>query len=72
MLWHCAESYDRCDLIIIIMCDLSVLSPEQRRTLLTKFHGFLKQGARQELVNVNNHHQGCGLMTVDRLMARAG
>ncbi len=32
------------DLIIMIMCDFSVLSPKQRETLLTKFHRFLKPG----------------------------
>ncbi|NIP25331.1 MAG: methyltransferase domain-containing protein [Phycisphaerae bacterium] len=38
------ETDDRFDLMIMIMCDFSVLSPEQRRTMLTKFHRFLKQG----------------------------
>ncbi len=38
------ETHDRFDLMIMIMCDFSVLSPEQRRTMLTKFHRFLKQG----------------------------
>ena len=34
----------RFDLIIMIMCDFSVLSPEQRRTMLEKFYKFLKPG----------------------------
>lgn len=38
------ETDDRFDLTIMIMCDFCVLSPEQRRTILTKFHTFLKQG----------------------------
>lgn len=38
------ETDDHFDLIIMIMCDFSVLSPDQRRTMLTKFHRFLKQG----------------------------
>ncbi len=38
------EADDHFDLIIMIMCDFSVLSPEQRRTLLRNFHRFLKQG----------------------------
>ena len=38
------ETDDRFDLIIMIMCDFSVLSPEQRGILLAKFHRFLKQG----------------------------
>jgi len=38
------ETDDRFDLIIMIMCDFCVLSPEQRRTMLTKFNRFVKQG----------------------------
>ena len=32
------------DLITMIMCDFCALSPEQRKTMLSKFHSFLKQG----------------------------
>ncbi len=38
------ELDDRFDLITIIMCDFCALSPEQRRTLLRKFHGLLASG----------------------------
>ena len=38
------ETDDRFDLIIMIMCDFSVLSPEQRMTMLEKFHRLLEQG----------------------------
>ncbi|MFC1888252.1 class I SAM-dependent methyltransferase [Thermodesulfobacteriota bacterium] len=38
------ESTNKFDLIIMIMCDFSVLSPEQRETLLSKFNSFLKPG----------------------------
>jgi cyclopropane fatty-acyl-phospholipid synthase-like methyltransferase len=38
------ELEDRFDLVTMIMCDLCALSPEQRRTLLRKFHGLLAPG----------------------------
>jgi 2-polyprenyl-3-methyl-5-hydroxy-6-metoxy-1,4-benzoquinol methylase len=38
------ETDERFGLALMIMCDFSVLSLEQRRTMLTKFHRFLKQG----------------------------
>lgn len=38
------ETDDRFDLIIMIMCDFCALSPVQRRTMLKKFHAFLKPG----------------------------
>ena len=38
------EATQRFDLIIMIMCDFSVLSPEQRKQLLSKFHSLLKPG----------------------------
>jgi 2-polyprenyl-3-methyl-5-hydroxy-6-metoxy-1,4-benzoquinol methylase len=38
------ETADRFDLIIMIMCDFSALSPGQRKTLLKKFSTFLKPG----------------------------
>ena len=38
------ELEDRFDLVTMIMCDLCALSPEQRRTLLRKFHGLLVPG----------------------------
>ncbi len=36
------ETTDRFDLIIMIMCDFCVLSPEQRKNMLSKFHSLLK------------------------------
>jgi 2-polyprenyl-3-methyl-5-hydroxy-6-metoxy-1,4-benzoquinol methylase len=36
------ETSNRFDLIIMIMCDFCVLSPEQRRKMLLKFHSLLK------------------------------
>jgi len=38
------ETTDRFDLIIMIMCDFCVLSPEQRKKLLSKFSSLLKPG----------------------------
>ena len=38
------ETTERFDLIIMIMCDFSVLSPEQRTKLLSKFRTLLKPG----------------------------
>lgn len=38
------ETEDRFDLIVMIMCDFCVLSPAQRKILLSKFRGFLKPG----------------------------
>jgi cyclopropane fatty-acyl-phospholipid synthase-like methyltransferase len=38
------ETAKRFDLAIMIMCDFSALSPEQRKTLLAKFASFLKPG----------------------------
>jgi cyclopropane fatty-acyl-phospholipid synthase-like methyltransferase len=35
---------DRFDLVMMIMCDFCALSPEQRRTMLRKFHGLLAPG----------------------------
>jgi hypothetical protein len=35
---------DRFDLVTMIMCDLCALSPEQRSTMLRKFHGLLAPG----------------------------
>ena len=36
------ETTNRFDLLIMIMCDFCALSPEQRRTMLSKFHSVLK------------------------------
>jgi 2-polyprenyl-3-methyl-5-hydroxy-6-metoxy-1,4-benzoquinol methylase len=36
------ETTSRFDLIMMIMCDFCVLSPEQRKKMLSKFHSFLK------------------------------
>jgi cyclopropane fatty-acyl-phospholipid synthase-like methyltransferase len=38
------ELDDRFDLVTMIMCDLCALGPEQRRTMLRKFHGLLAPG----------------------------
>jgi len=38
------ELDERFDLLTMIMCDLCALSPEQRRTLLRKFHSLLAPG----------------------------
>lgn len=38
------ETESRFDLITMIFCDFCALSPPQRRTLLAKFHTFLKPG----------------------------
>ena len=36
------ETMDRFDLVIMIMCDFCVLSPGQRKKMLSKFHSLLK------------------------------
>jgi cyclopropane fatty-acyl-phospholipid synthase-like methyltransferase len=36
------ETTNRFDLLIMIMCDFCALSPEQRRTMLSRFHSLLK------------------------------
>ena len=36
------ETEDRFDLILMIMCDFCVLSPDQRKQMLRKFHAMLK------------------------------
>jgi SAM-dependent methyltransferase len=36
------ETTNRFDLILMIMCDFCVLSPEQKKKLLSKFHSLLK------------------------------
>jgi len=38
------ETTNSFDLIMMIMCDFCVLSPEQRKTMLSKFHSLLKPG----------------------------
>jgi 2-polyprenyl-3-methyl-5-hydroxy-6-metoxy-1,4-benzoquinol methylase len=38
------ETTDRFDLITMIMCDFCVLSPEQRKKMLSKLHSLLKPG----------------------------
>ncbi len=38
------EAEDRFDLVLMIMCDYCALSPEQRRVMLSRFHGALKRG----------------------------
>lgn len=43
------------DLVTMIMCDYTALSPSQRRTLLEKFHGLLKPDGAL-LLDVYSHH----------------
>ena len=38
------ETQDRFDIVLMIMCDFSALSPAQRKGLLRKFHKILKTG----------------------------
>jgi 2-polyprenyl-3-methyl-5-hydroxy-6-metoxy-1,4-benzoquinol methylase len=38
------ETTHNMDLIIMIMCDFCALSPEQRKTMISKFNSFLKPG----------------------------
>ena len=38
------ETGDRFDLVLMIMCDFCALSPEQRKTMLSKFHEMLAPG----------------------------
>jgi SAM-dependent methyltransferase len=38
------ETYDRFDLILMIMCDFCALSPSQRNKMLSKFHTMLEPG----------------------------
>ena len=38
------ETHERFDLITMIMCDFCALSPDQRRSLLAKFHSILQPG----------------------------
>jgi 2-polyprenyl-3-methyl-5-hydroxy-6-metoxy-1,4-benzoquinol methylase len=38
------ETDERFDLVLMIMCDLCALSPEQRKLLLSRFHSLLKSG----------------------------
>lgn len=38
------ETDERFDLILMIMCDFCALSPSRRKTMLSRFHSFLKSG----------------------------
>jgi cyclopropane fatty-acyl-phospholipid synthase-like methyltransferase len=38
------DAQDRFQLVLMIMCDFCALSPEQRKTMLRKFHGLLEPG----------------------------
>lgn len=49
------ETEKRFDLITMIFCDFCALSPSQRRTLLAKFHTFLKPGG-SVLLDVHSLH----------------
>ncbi len=47
------ETEERFDLVLMIMCDFCVLSPEQRKQLLGKFHQILEPGG-SVLLDVNS------------------
>ena len=53
------EAIKTFDLITMIMCDFCALSPEQRKTILSKFHSFLKQGGSVllDVYSLNNFNQ---------------
>ncbi|MCI5130945.1 MAG: class I SAM-dependent methyltransferase [Candidatus Electrothrix sp. EH2] len=47
------EAEEQFDLVVMIMCDFCVLSPTQRKVLLSKFHNMLKAGG-SVLLDVNS------------------
>lgn len=47
------EPEEQFDLVVMIMCDFCVLSPTQRKMLLSKFHNMLKSGG-SVLLDVNS------------------
>jgi 2-polyprenyl-3-methyl-5-hydroxy-6-metoxy-1,4-benzoquinol methylase len=47
------ETEEQFDLVVMIMCDFCVLSPMQRKMLLSKFHNMLKPGG-SVLLDVNS------------------
>ncbi|TKJ37917.1 SAM-dependent methyltransferase [candidate division LCP-89 bacterium B3_LCP] len=53
------ESSKRFDLIIMIMCDFCVLSPEQRKLMLRKFNSLLKPGGSilLDVYSLNGYNQ---------------
>jgi len=56
------ETDERFDLILMIMCDFCALSPEQRKTMLSKFSRFLKPHGRilfdvYSLVSYDERHE---------------
>ena len=53
------ETQDSFDLITMIMCDFSALSPEQRNVMLLKFHSLLKPGGSVllDVYSLNNFNQ---------------
>jgi 2-polyprenyl-3-methyl-5-hydroxy-6-metoxy-1,4-benzoquinol methylase len=53
------ETTNRFDLITMIMCDFCVLSPDQRKKILSKFHSLLKPGGSVllDVYSINSFNQ---------------
>jgi 2-polyprenyl-3-methyl-5-hydroxy-6-metoxy-1,4-benzoquinol methylase len=74
--YHCQNYLDfetdkRFDLIIMIYCDFCALSPDQRKTLLQKYHTFLKPGGSLLLdvhsLNIFNEKQESATCELNQL-----
>ena len=74
--YHCQNYLDfetdkRFDLIIMIFCDFCTLSPDQRKTLLQKYHTFLKPGGSLLLdvhsLNIFNEKQESATCELNQL-----
>ena len=74
--YHCQNYLDfetdkRLDLIIMIFCDFCALSPDQRKTLLQKYHTFLKPGGSLLLdvhsLNIFNEKQESATCELNQL-----
>ncbi|MHC5214791.1 MAG: class I SAM-dependent methyltransferase [Planctomycetota bacterium] len=74
--YHCQnylnfEADKRFDLIIMIFCDFCALSPDQRKTLLQKYHTFLKPGGSLLLdvhsLNIFNEKQESATCELNQL-----
>ena len=74
--YHCQNYLDfeadkRFDLIIMIFCDFCALSPDQRKTLLQKYHTFLKPGGSLLLdvhsLNIFNEKQESATCELNQL-----
>ncbi|MHC5143166.1 MAG: class I SAM-dependent methyltransferase [Planctomycetota bacterium] len=74
--YHCQnylnfETDKRYDLIIMIFCDFCALSPDQRKTLLQKYHTFLKPGGSLLLdvhsLNIFNEKQESATCELNQL-----